>query len=138
MGCASYCRLAVLGWIPKRYHQQQWPVSNEQRHLPYHLQKEPLTDAKQKDQPPFWAGFKFFNVYGPNEFHKGRMASVIFHAVQQINETGEISGIIMPFKDEVTYHDLLKSNHIGCLTAILDLKLIGEKKYIVREFIYVL
>jgi len=43
---------------------------------------------KQKNQPPFWAGFKFFNVYGPNEFHKGRMASVISHAVQQINTTG--------------------------------------------------
>ncbi len=45
---------------------------------------------KQENQPPFWAGFKFFNVYGPNESHKGRMASVIFHAVQQINTTGEM------------------------------------------------
>lgn len=43
---------------------------------------------EQEIQPPFWAGFKFFNVYGPNEFHKGRMASVVFHAVQQIKETG--------------------------------------------------
>ncbi len=43
---------------------------------------------KQESFPPFWAGFKFFNVYGPNEFHKNRMASVIFHAVKQINETG--------------------------------------------------
>jgi ADP-L-glycero-D-manno-heptose 6-epimerase len=43
---------------------------------------------KQEEQPPFWAGFKFFNVYGPNEFHKSRMASVIFHAVKQINDTG--------------------------------------------------
>lgn len=42
---------------------------------------------KQEMHPPFWAGFKFFNVYGPNEFHKGRMASVIFHAVNQINKT---------------------------------------------------
>ncbi len=43
---------------------------------------------KQKQQPPFWAGLKFFNVYGPNEFHKGRMASVIFHTHKQIEETG--------------------------------------------------
>ena len=43
---------------------------------------------KQKDQPPFWAGLKFFNVYGPNEFHKGRMASVIFHTFNQINQNG--------------------------------------------------
>lgn len=42
----------------------------------------------QKKQPPFWAGLKFFNVYGPNEFHKGRMASVIFHAFGQISENG--------------------------------------------------
>ena len=42
----------------------------------------------QEGQPPFWAGLKFFNVYGPNEYHKGRMASVILHAHKQINETG--------------------------------------------------
>ena len=39
-------------------------------------------------RPFFWAGLKFFNVYGPNEFHKGRMASVIFHAFRQIREKG--------------------------------------------------
>ncbi len=43
---------------------------------------------KQTEQPFFWAGLKFFNVYGPNEYHKGRMASVIFHAYHQIRETG--------------------------------------------------
>jgi ADP-L-glycero-D-manno-heptose 6-epimerase len=43
---------------------------------------------QQDKQPPFWAGLKFFNVYGPNEYHKGRMASVIFHAFHQINKTG--------------------------------------------------
>jgi ADP-L-glycero-D-manno-heptose 6-epimerase len=42
---------------------------------------------KQEKKPPFWAGLKFFNVYGPNEFHKGRMASVIFHAFNQISNT---------------------------------------------------
>lgn len=45
---------------------------------------------KQEKQPPFWAGLKFFNVYGPNEYHKGRMASVIFHAFHQIRETGKV------------------------------------------------
>lgn len=44
----------------------------------------------QTEQPPFWAGLKFFNVYGPNEFHKGKMASVILHAFRQINETGKV------------------------------------------------
>lgn len=42
---------------------------------------------KQEDQPFFWAGLKFFNVYGPNEYHKGRMASVVFHAYNQIKKT---------------------------------------------------
>jgi ADP-L-glycero-D-manno-heptose 6-epimerase len=40
--------------------------------------------------PPFWAGLKFFNVYGPNEYHKGRMASVIFHAFNQIKQSGKM------------------------------------------------
>ena len=44
----------------------------------------------QKNTPPKWAGFKFFNVYGPNEFHKGRMASVIFHSFNQIQEKGVV------------------------------------------------
>ncbi len=41
-------------------------------------------------QPPFWAGLKFFNVYGPNEYHKGRMASVIFHSCNQIKKDGAV------------------------------------------------
>jgi len=44
----------------------------------------------QPRKPFFWAGLKFFNVYGPNEYHKGRMASVIFHAFNQINQTGKM------------------------------------------------
>jgi len=42
----------------------------------------------QEECPPFWSGLKFFNVYGPNEYHKGRMASVILHAFNQIGDTG--------------------------------------------------
>jgi ADP-L-glycero-D-manno-heptose 6-epimerase len=41
---------------------------------------------KQEKKPYFWAGLKFFNVYGPNEYHKGRMASVIFHTFNQIKK----------------------------------------------------
>ena len=44
----------------------------------------------QEKKPFFWAGLKFFNVYGPNEYHKGRMASVVFHAYRQIKETGKM------------------------------------------------
>lgn len=44
----------------------------------------------QADKPYFWAGLKFFNVYGPNEYHKGRMASVVMHGYRQISETGKV------------------------------------------------
>lgn len=47
--------------------------------------------ALQQDEKPFfWAGLKFFNVYGPNEYHKGRMASVIYHAYNQIKSSGKM------------------------------------------------
>ena len=45
---------------------------------------------KQSDSPPFWVGLKFFNVFGPNEYHKGRMASVVMHAFNQIKENGSL------------------------------------------------
>jgi ADP-L-glycero-D-manno-heptose 6-epimerase len=44
----------------------------------------------QEEAPYFWAGLKFFNVYGPNEYHKGRMASVVWHAYQQVLDTGQV------------------------------------------------
>ncbi len=66
--------------------------------LPHRLKPlNPYGDSKndfdkwalaQQDKPFFWAGLKFFNVYGPNEYHKGRMASVVFHAFNQIRATG--------------------------------------------------
>lgn len=46
---------------------------------------------QQPEQPPFWAGLKFFNVYGPNEYHKGRMASVIWHSFNQIQKNGTVN-----------------------------------------------
>lgn len=49
-----------------------------------------LWAVNQQKKPLYWAGFKFFNVYGPNEYHKGRMASVVFHAYNQIAQTGKM------------------------------------------------
>lgn len=45
---------------------------------------------QQKSAPPHWVGLKFFNVYGPNEYHKGRMASVIYHTFNKIQDTGKM------------------------------------------------
>jgi ADP-L-glycero-D-manno-heptose 6-epimerase len=49
-----------------------------------------LWAVRQEDKPFYWAGLKFFNVYGPNEYHKGRMASVVWHAARQIQDMGKI------------------------------------------------
>jgi ADP-L-glycero-D-manno-heptose 6-epimerase len=66
----------------------------------------------QPAKPFFWAGLKFFNVYGPNEYHKEKMASVVYHAFQQISSKGRLA--------------LFKSHH----PDFAD----GEQK---RDFIYV-
>jgi len=57
---------------------------------PYGISKNEFDKwaIQQSTQPPFWAGLKFFNVYGPNEYHKARMASVIFHSFNQIKKDG--------------------------------------------------
>lgn len=44
----------------------------------------------QEKKPPFWVGTKFFNVYGPNEYHKGRMASVVLHTFETVKKTGKM------------------------------------------------
>jgi len=49
----------------------------------YVLQQEKTTQT-----PPIWAGLKYFNVYGPGEWHKGNQASVVMHARNQILNTG--------------------------------------------------
>lgn len=67
-------------------------VPNLQPLNPYGISKNEfdIWALQQAATPPFWAGMKFFNVYGPNEYHKGRMASVILHAYKQIQEHGSV------------------------------------------------
>lgn len=59
---------------------------------PYGISKNEFDKwaLQQQQSPPFWYGLKFFNVFGPNEYHKGRMASVIFHSYNQIRENGKV------------------------------------------------
>ncbi|WP_296620551.1 ADP-glyceromanno-heptose 6-epimerase [Marivirga sp.] len=59
---------------------------------PYGISKNEFDKwaLKHEKKPFYWAGLKFFNVYGPGEYHKGRMASVILHAYKQISETGKM------------------------------------------------
>ena len=71
-----------------------------------------LWAVKQERTPPQWVGLKFFNVYGKNEQHKGKMASVVWHAYHQIKETGQLK--------------LFKSYHLDCEN--------GNQK---RDFVFV-
>jgi ADP-L-glycero-D-manno-heptose 6-epimerase len=59
---------------------------------PYGISKNEFDKwaLKQAKKPYFWVGLKFFNVYGPNEYHKGRMGSVVLHAFRQIKEKREM------------------------------------------------
>lgn len=59
---------------------------------PYGISKNEFDKwaLNETEKPYFWIGLKFFNVYGPNEYHKKRMASVIFHSFNQVKETGKI------------------------------------------------
>ena len=59
---------------------------------PYGISKNEFDKwvLQQNQTPPYWYGLKFFNVYGPNEYHKGRMASVVYHSFLQIKETGKV------------------------------------------------
>ena len=57
-----------------------------------------MWQLEQDKRPTFWAGLKFFNVYGPNEYHKKRMASVILHTFDTVNETDKM-GLFKSYKD---------------------------------------
>ena len=75
---------------------------------------------KQTRTPPFWTGLKFFNVYGPNEYHKGRMASVVYHAFNKIRETGQMKLFRSHHKD---YKDGEQSRDFIFVEDITDVML---------------
>lgn len=56
----------------------------------YLFDRYAIKQSKKKTCPPQWVGLKFFNVYGPNEYHKENMQSVIKHAFDQYLETGKV------------------------------------------------
>lgn len=84
---------ATYGLGELGYDDDESQISNLNPLNPYGESKNDfdIWAISQEERPYFWAGLKFFNVYGPNEYHKGRMASVILHAFRQINETGNMN-----------------------------------------------
>lgn len=88
-----YASSAATYGIGERGFSDDLTLINELKPLNPYGQSKHLFDLfvlEQKESPPFWAGLKFFNVYGPHEFHKNRMASVVLHAYKQIKETGKV------------------------------------------------
>jgi ADP-L-glycero-D-manno-heptose 6-epimerase len=83
---------ATYGGGELGYDDRQQGLENLHPLNPYGISKNEFDKwvLQQQNAPPFWAGLKFFNVYGPNEYHKGRMASVIFHAFHQIRKEGKV------------------------------------------------
>jgi len=83
---------ATYGDGSKGYNDDHKIVNDLSPLNPYGISKNEVDKwvLHQEDHPPFWAGLKFFNVYGPNEYHKGRMASVIFHSYNQIKAGGRV------------------------------------------------
>lgn len=97
--CVRYAIPLLYASSAATYGEGENGYSDDENRIPLLKPLNPYGESKnrfdiwalsQKEKPLFWAGFKFFNVYGPNEYHKGRMASVIFHAVKQIEETGRM------------------------------------------------
>lgn len=97
--CAEFGIPLVYASSAATYGLGEFGYDDDQSIIPKLKPLNPYGDSKndfdkwviqQKKTPSFWAGLKFFNVYGPNEYHKGRMASVIFHAYKQIKETGKV------------------------------------------------
>lgn len=105
---------ATYGNGENGYRDDHAGVSALQPLNPYGWSKQHMDEwiLHQQQTPPHWYGLKFFNVYGPNEYHKGRMASVIFHAFQQMQKTGQVK--------------LFKSHHPDF-----------QDGYQLRDFIYV-
>ena len=95
--CIQYQIPLVYASSAATYGLGEYGYDDNQENIPNLIPLNPYGESKndfdkwaikQEKQPFFWAGLKFFNVYGPNEYHKGRMASVIMHAFNQIDKTG--------------------------------------------------
>lgn len=95
--CVEYGLPFVYASSAATYGLGEFGYEDDEQVIPKLKPLNPYGDSKnefdkwaieQQRKPYFWVGLKFFNVYGPNEYHKGRMASVIFHAHNQLKEKG--------------------------------------------------
>lgn len=97
--CCKYQLPLVYASSAGTYGSGEFGYDDDESKIPLLKPLDPYSVSKQEfdvwalqqlEKPFFWAGLKFFNVYGPNEYHKGRMASVVWHAYNQISQTGKM------------------------------------------------
>lgn len=84
---------------------------------------------KQKKKPKVWFGVKFFNVFGPNEYHKGKMSSVVFQSFNQIRDVGEVKLFKShreDYKDGEQLRDFVYVKDV--VRAMIELIAAGKKK----------
>ncbi len=84
---------------------------------------------KQKKKPKVWFGVKFFNVFGPNEYHKGKMSSVVYQSFNQINDVGEVKLFKShrpDYRDGEQLRDFVYVKDV--VRAMVELIAAGEKK----------
>ncbi len=91
-----------------------------------------LTDEwilNQKKKPKVWFGVKFFNVFGPQEYHKGKMSSVVFQSFNQIKDKGEVKLFKShrpDYKDGEQLRDFVYVKDV--VRAMVELIAAGKKK----------
>ncbi len=88
-----------------------------------------LAEEKKGNHPPNWAGFKFFNVYGFGEGHKNKMASVVYHAYRQIEQTGRVK-LFQSHKAE--YKDGEQMRDFVAVSDVIDVLVFALEKPIKR------
>lgn len=97
--CVQYGLPLVYASSAATYGLGEFGYDDDEKQIPNLKPLNPYGESKnnfdlwalqQEQKPYFFAGLKFFNVYGPNEYHKNRMASVIFHAFNQIKQNGSV------------------------------------------------
>ncbi len=89
-----------------------------------------LWALKQKHTPPQWFGLKFFNVYGPNEYHKGNMASMVFHSFNQLRQCGKVS-LFRSYREEIKDGEQKRDFvYIKDITSILYFFLSSKNNYV--------
>ena len=85
-------RRATYGDGKLGYDDDPWGIPNFRPLNAYGFSKQLFDEfvLHEDKKPSHWFGVKFFNVFGPNEYHKKDMSSLVYKGYHQILETGKV------------------------------------------------